>query len=162
MGNDAFFAGVSGEYYVASILAYKNLHVGMVHQGGEAVDLLVSEPGGVRSTTLQIKSRGQARRRRKKDNTITGFDFFIGKSILSRKPSLIYALVDLKDWSEGLPDVYVLRAGDLQVHFRSLMEAKPEIDWERNAYIFQPKPEQIEPYKNEWSPLWEDLQMPGG
>lgn len=78
---------------------------------------------------------------------------------MSKEASLIYALVDLKDWSEGLPDVYVLRAGDLQAPFRGLMKASPETDWEKNAYIFQPTPEQSAPYKNEWTPLWEDLQV---
>jgi hypothetical protein len=46
-----------------------------------------------------------------------------------------------------------MRAGDLVEHFKRLMDARPEKDWENDAYIFQPKPEQIERYRNNWSPL---------
>jgi hypothetical protein len=68
-------------------------------------------------------------------------------------------LVDLKEWADGAPDVYVMRAGELVRHFERLMEERPDKDWENNSYIFQPKPEQIERYRNEWSPLWDDLGM---
>ena len=50
--SQAQFAGASGEYYVAAVLAYKRLHVGMVRQGGQSVDLLVSTADGSRSTTI--------------------------------------------------------------------------------------------------------------
>lgn len=63
------FTGVSAEYYVASVLAYQQLHVGMVHQGGSAVDLLVSTPDGARSTTVQVKGNRNARRIRKRDGS---------------------------------------------------------------------------------------------
>jgi hypothetical protein len=75
----AQFAGASGEYYVAAVLAYKRLHVGMVPQGGQSIDMLVSTADGSRSTTVQVKSRGKAHKKRKGDGVIVGYDWFIGK-----------------------------------------------------------------------------------
>jgi hypothetical protein len=158
--SQAQFAGASGEYYVAAVLAYKRLHVGMVRQGGQSVDLLVSTADGSRSTTIQVKSRGRARKKRKSDGVIIGYDWFIGKKVFDQDPALLYVLVDLKEWAECTPDVFPMRAGELVEHFERLMDARPHKDWENDAYIFQPKPEQIERYRNNWSPLWDDLGRP--
>lgn len=158
--DQSHFSGASGEYYVAALLAYRKLHVGMVRQGGRSIDLLVSTADGSRSTTIQVKSRGKAHKMRKRDGIITRYDWFIGKKVFDQDLNLIYALVDLKEWVEDTkPDVFVMRAGKLVEHFERLMEEKPDVDWEHNNYIFQPKPEQVECYRNEWSPLWDDLGM---
>lgn len=151
--NRSHFAGVSGEHHVAAVLAYKGLHVALVPEGGAGVDLLVSTPDGARGAAVQVKSRGRAGKRRKRDGVLTGYDWFVGKKVFGQDPDLVYALVDLKEWEEGAPDVFVMRAGDLVAHFRGLMEERPEVDWENNAYIFQPKPDQVEPYRNDWGPL---------
>jgi hypothetical protein len=156
----AQFAGASGEYYVAAVLAYKRLHVGMVRQGGQSVDLLVSTADGSRSTTIQVKSMGKAHKKRKRDGVITGYDWFIGKKVFDQDPALLYVLVDLKEWADCTPDVFPMRARQLVEHFERLMDARPDKDWENDAFIFQPKPEQIEHYQNNWSPLWDDLGRP--
>jgi hypothetical protein len=70
---------------------------------------------------------------------------------------LLYALVDLKEWAECTPVVFPMRARELVEHFEGLMDARPDKDWENDRFIFQPKPEQIERYRNDWSPLWNDL-----
>lgn len=147
------FAGVSGEHYVAAVLAYKQLHVALVPEGGVGVDLLVSTPNGLRNAAVQVKSRAMAGRWRGGEYAVRRYDWFIGKRVFEQAPDLIYALVDLKDWAGGMPDVFVMPARDLVAHFERLMEERPEVDWASNRYIFQPKPEQVEPYRNEWTPL---------
>ena len=107
--SQAQFAGASGEYYVAAVLAYERLHVGMVRQGGQSIDLLVSTADGSRSTTIQVKSRGRAHKKRK-DGVIVGYDWFIGKKVFDQDPALLYVLVDLKEWAECTPDVFPMRA----------------------------------------------------
>jgi hypothetical protein len=72
--SQSHFSGASGEYYVAAVLAYHRLHVGIVRQGGRSIDLLVSRADGSRSTTIQVKSRGKAHKKRKRDGVMTGYD----------------------------------------------------------------------------------------
>ncbi len=152
------FAGVSGEHYVAAVLSYRRLHVALIPAGGTSVDLLVSTPDGSRSAAVQVKSRGDARKRRARDGAVTRYDWFIGKKVFDQDPDLVYALVDLKGWEEGTPDVYVVPAGHLVSHFEGLMRERPDVDWANNRYIFQPWPEQMEPYRNQWAPLMEKLR----
>ena len=152
------FTGVSAEYYVASVLAYQQLHVGMVHQGGSAIDLLVSTPDGTRSTTVQVKGDRNARRIRKRDGVLMRYEWHCGKRALEVDPNLIYAFVDLKEWENGLPDIYVVRASHLQEHFERLMAKRPDVDWDTNMYRYHPEPQDIEPFRNDWSPLRENLE----
>jgi hypothetical protein len=153
------FTGVSAEYYVASVLAYQQLHVGMVHEGGSTIDLLVSTPDGSRSTTVQVKGDRNARRIRKKDGVVTEYQWYCGKRVMEVHPNLIYAFVDLKEWQHGLPDIYVLRASHLRNHFRHLMDENPHKNWDKDMYRYHAKPRDIEPFFNDWSVLYEDLQL---
>lgn len=152
------FTGVSAEYYVASVLAYQQLHVGMVHEGGSTIDLLVSTPDGAKSTTVQIKGDRNARRISKKEGKVTEYQWYCGKRVMEVDPNLIYAFVDLKEWQDGLPDVYVVRASHLQGHFRRLMNEKPNKNWDKDMYRYHAKPEDIEPFRNDWRILHEELQ----
>lgn len=156
-GDRSHFAGVSGEHYVAALLSFRGLHVALVPEGGVGIDLLVSTPDGARSAAVQVKTRAKAGKWRDGAYAVKRYDWFVGKKVFGQDAGVVYALVDLKDWKNGPPDVFVLRAGDLTAHFERLMAERPEVDWSKNAYIFQPRPEEVEPYRDEWGPLTEKL-----
>lgn len=145
---------------MASILAYRGLHVGLVREGGSAVDLFVSLAHGSKSTALQVKGTEEARRIRKRDNVLTEYQWPCGKKVMGLNPDLIYAFVNMKG-GVSEPDIFVVRAGYLQSHFQRLMSERPDKDWSRDMHRFHVRPERIEPYKDDWTPLFKDLEIPG-
>ncbi len=119
----------------------------------------MSTPDGAKSTTVQVKGDRNARRIREKDGVLTGYQWYCGRKVLEVDPSLIYAFVDLKEWEDGLPDVYVVRASHLQEHFERLKVERPDVNWEKNLYRYHPEPKDIEPFRGDWTPLWDELWM---
>ena len=74
-------------------------------------------------------------------------------------PRLIMTFVDLKEWKEGAPDVYVVRASHIQNYMRREVIDQPNRDTEKNLYRYHPKTEEIEPFRNDWGPLLADLGL---
>lgn len=156
-GRQGAFTGVSAEYYVASILAYRQLHVNIVPQGGSYIDLLVSVPNGERAIAVQVKGTKDARRPQNRLRAVTGYQWACGKKVMGADPNLVMAFVDLKEWKEGAPDIYVVRASHVQRYMQREVIDHPDRDTKGNLYRYHPKPEEIEPFCNDWSPLLEDL-----
>jgi hypothetical protein len=156
-GRQGAFTGVSAEYYVASVLAYRQLHVNMVPQGGSYIDLLVSVPNGEKAIAVQVKGMKDARRPQNRHRAVTRYEWDCGKKVMGANPNLIMSFVDFKDWKEGAPDVYVVRASHVQEYMQREVVDHPRRDTQRDRYRYHPKPEEIEPFRNDWTPLLEEL-----
>jgi len=131
----------------------------MVPQGGSYIDLLVSVPNGERAVAVQVKGTKDARRPQNRLKVVTGYQWACGRKVMGADPNLIMVFVDLKEWKEGTPDVYVVRASHVQRYMEREVIDHPHRDTESDLYRYHPKPEEIEPFRSDWSPLLKDLGL---
>ncbi|HEX4037571.1 MAG TPA: hypothetical protein VHX37_05895 [Acidobacteriaceae bacterium] len=144
--------GSAGVYFVASRLNAMQLQCAATFGNVPSVDILVSSIGGsalislqVKTTTWGIRSRGRG-----DDRKPDHYEWEIGwKSARLNNPSLLFALVDLKNFEE-LPDVFIVPSKVIARYF----SAGPE-GWPRARYHESIKT--LEPFKNDWKTIMDRL-----
>jgi len=137
--------GAAGVYFVAARLNARGFNCAPTFGNVPSVDILVSNIDGSLLLSLQVKTTifGLRHRGRGEDKRPHHYEWDIGwKSALLNKPSLFFALVDLKDFSE-LPDVFVVPSNIIAGYFA----AGPE-GWPRARY--HETVEKLDAYKNNW------------
>jgi len=153
--------GTAGVYYVASQLAMRGFHAAVTYGNAPSVDILVGLPDGSATLSLQVKTAALALRTRGRGEKKTphNYSWEIGrKSAKLYRPDLFFALVDLKQGKNKLPDVFIIPSKILYNWYRDTVDKTfhgEEDKWVRIRY--QPKIESIEQYRNNWKILEEHL-----
>src|SRR5579871_3950711 len=91
--------GAAGVYFVASYLAYRNIHVSITFGNAPAVDVLASSADGTRTVAIQVKTTEYALRHRGRgaDKEPDHYEWDAGhKAATVARIGLIFAFVDLK------------------------------------------------------------------
>ena len=142
--------GACGAYFVASMLAFENLHAAVTVGNAPYVDVIVSSPDGSASIAVQVKTAVWAMRTRGRgvNKQPHHYEWDVGrKSALANNPGLMFAFVDLKRMEE-MPDVYLIPSSKLTEYFAGLGELK--------RWMYHPLIEAVEGYRNNWQVI-EDL-----
>ena len=146
--------GVAGVHYVTARLTSLSLHAVPTTRNIAGPDVLVSTLSGSDLLSLQVKTTVWAMRTRGRGENKKPhhYEWDIGwGSAQLNYPLLIFALVDLKEFTE-LPDVFIVPSQVISEYF----EAGPE-NWSRARY--HPEISDIDPYKNNWNILRSVLGM---
>src|SRR3972149_3847165 len=116
--------GTAGVYYVASQLAMQGFHAAVTYGNAPSVDILVGLVDGSATLSLQVKTSWLARRTtgRGKKKTFSHYEWEIGKSAKLHRRDLFFALVDLKEGKNELPDVFIIPSEVLSNYYRAVVE----------------------------------------
>ena len=151
MPRSSQLVGVAGVHYVASYLSFIGFHAVPTTRNVQGPDLLVSNLDGSKCLSIQVKTANWAMRTRgrgEKKKLQHHCEWDIGwSSARINHPNLLFALVDLKSFSVGLPDVYIVPSSILFDHFKNGDPA----EWRRAR--FHPLVEAISQFKNNWEIL---------
>jgi hypothetical protein len=146
--------GVAGVHYVASYLSFLGFHAVPTTRNVPGPDLLVSNLDGSKGISVQVKTTSWAIRNRGRGDAKKPhhYEWDIGwSSAKVKRPHLFFALVDLKDFQEGLPDVFNVPSEVIFDYFK----AGPE-GWPRARY--HPPCQELEQFKNNWDLLRRALE----
>jgi hypothetical protein len=150
--------GTGGTYYVMAQLALRGYHASCTFGNAPFVDILVAAPDGAKSVSLQVKTATDARRWRGRGEAavVKELQWTLGHRLAKHaRPGLFYAFVDLKDLEEGeVPDVYVVPSAWVKTF------CAPWVDSAKWARLHV-RPEDMEPFKNNWTQLKEALSVGG-
>jgi hypothetical protein len=152
--------GTAGVYYVASQLAMRGFNAAVTYGNAPSVDILVGLPDGSATLSLQVKTSAWAWRTRGRGQNKKPhhYEWEIGKSAKSHRSDLFFVLVDLKQGTNELPDVFIIPSKIMSDWYRRTVNDlfhSQEDKWIRKRY--HPKVEEVEKYKNNWSILKENL-----
>jgi len=150
--------GVSGVHFVASRLSFEGFHAVPTTRNVQGPDLLVSNLSGSSSICLQVKTTEWAMRTRGRgdEKKPDHYEWDINwSSAKVNHPQLFFALVDLKGFSDQLPDVFIVPSEVIYEYFKGGDPAK----WPRARY--HPPIDKLDPYKNNFDPLKSALQDKG-
>jgi len=144
--------GTAGVYFVASWLAAKGFHAAPTFGNAPSVDILVGDPNGAATLSLQVKtSRWALRTRGRGTNKYPDhYEWDIGeRSAKLRQPDLFFALVDLKGVKADLPDVFIIPSDIICKAFdRPYFKSGGKRRWR-----YHPKVDSISQFKNNWKIL---------
>ena len=156
-GRISQLTGVSGVHFVAALLSFQGFHAVPTTRNVQGPDLLVSNLTGSKGVSLQVKTTAWAMRTRGRGDQKKAdhFEWDIGwSSARLNHPHLLFALVDLKEFTE-LPDVFIVPSEVIYAYFK---DGNPET-WRRARY--HPSVNEVEPYKNNFGPLKRALDDKG-
>jgi len=153
----AALTGTAGVYYVAYQLAARTFHAAVTHGNAPTVDILVALLDGAATLSLQVKTSSWARRtpKTKRAKRPDHYEWDIGqRSATLCRPDLFFALVDLKSRSGQPPDVFIIPSEVIFAAFNRpyFKSGKPR------RWMYHPKAEEIECFKNDWDRLRTYLQ----
>jgi hypothetical protein len=153
----AYYTGTAGEMILAGLLSYRGLHVAPTRGGAPFVDLLVSSENGKKLVGIQVKTTEAAGREQgpKHARYMHHYDWAVGRRVAMDAPEdLLVALVDLK-LLNGLPDFYLVPVSVIRAYFTAHIQNKGK---EPSYWRYMPRPEELEPRRNDLSPLLERLK----
>lgn len=145
--------GTAGVYHVASQLTLRGFHAAVTYGNAPSVDILVGQLDGSATLSLQVKTTRSALRTRgrgenKKEHH---YEWEIGKSAKLHRPDLFFALVDLKEGKNELPDIFIIPSKVMADWYCDTVDRLfhgNEDKWIRKRYHVGFK--SIEQYKNNW------------
>lgn len=144
--------GTAGVYFVASQLATKGFHAAPTFGNAPYVDILVGQPDGAATFSMQVKTSWRALRTRGqgKDKQPHHYEWDVGeRSAKLNKPDLFFAFVDLKGAGTEMPDVFIVPSEIISKAFdRPYFKSGVKRRWR-----WHPKIESIEQYRNDWKAL---------
>lgn len=144
MKRNSALTGACGTYFVASMLAFRNIHAAVTVGNAPYVDLIAGSVDGSASVTIQVKTTEWAVRLRGRGENRKPhhYEWDVGrKSALANNPELMFAFVDLKRMEEQ-PDVFIVPSLTLTECFARFGELK--------RWRYHPSIEEAEMSKNEW------------
>ncbi len=157
MKGRAHYTGTAGEMLLAGMLAYRGLHASLTRGNAPFVDLLVSSASGKKLVGIQVKTTESAVRLqgpRQGPKVPHHYDWAVGRKVAMDAPDeLLVALVDLKLLST-VPDFYLVPVATLRDYFEADIRRRGK---EPAYWRYMPRPEEIEPRRNDLSPLLERL-----
>ncbi|MCL4305861.1 hypothetical protein KJZ99_08085 [bacterium] len=150
------FIGAAGQHYVAYCLGIREIHAAITLGNVPSVDIVVAEPNGSASLSIQVKTSRWAHRPKRYGKEVCEWD--VGPSAVERcSESLWYAFVDLRESSERtwsprvfiVPSVWVgkfVQAGWSRKMYRLPAEAWPQCleRWDRFSRYFDQDPETMD------------------
>jgi hypothetical protein len=119
----------AGEFYVAHRLSVRGLVVAIPRAGVPSLDLLVSDPAGAQSVSIQVKTSSGAWRDHKRNPERSHWEFNVGAKAANQDGDrLFYTLVDL-NWGEGVPRVFVVPSKAVSEQMNDGFERKMFMLW---------------------------------
>jgi hypothetical protein len=98
----------AGEFYVAHQLSVRGYVVAIPRANVPGLDLIVSDPAGAQSISIQVKTSSGAWRGYKRKPERDHWEFDVGyKAMRQKSDRFFYAFVDL-NWGGGTPRVFVV------------------------------------------------------
>jgi hypothetical protein len=146
--------GAAGVHFVAARLNAKGLHAAPTIRNVPGVDLLVSDREGLHAVALQVKTSAYAARHHKRKNNEIFQYQFAGKYVTEHSPKLFYAYVDLKNFDEALPDIYLIPSKIIAAWYAA---GRKKEEW-KFARLHETS-SWFAPYRNNFSPLFKALKL---
>lgn len=137
----------AGEHFISYKLCLKGYLVALTRGGSPVADILVANPQGTKTVSVQVKTSSYAWREFKRKPENNHWEWDVGRKALEYEgDSLFYAFVDLKGGNPDiLPSVFIVPSHDVKL---SLGQG-----WSR--YMFWIGHTQKDKYLERWD-LFED------
>ena len=142
--------GTAGVYFVASRLAIKGFHAAPTFGNAPNVDILVGQPDGAATLSMQVKTSWRALKTRGsgKNKQPHHYEWDVGeRSAKLNQPDLFFAFVDLKGAGTEMPDVFIVPSRITYKYFEKYFESG------LSRWRWHPKLEIAEQHKNKWEIL---------
>ena len=151
--------GSAGVHYVAACFQARDYHAAPTIRNAPTVDLLVSAANGRRHLAVQVKTAQDALRlkgrggRKRPHHYEWPFSWssLKGAARVPRK-RFLFALVDMKGFPDGVPDVFLVPSRVLLRYYRDGLPKKWK--WPR----YHPSVAALRRYKNNWALVEEELR----